>query len=161
MKKYAFILSVLMGCQSIAQAQSISAKNVEKHISFLASDELKGRGTGTKDEQKAAEQKAAEATAPADQASQCILMAMMAHVASCHVASRASGGGGWVWCSVNIRFLRPTGAQVAQGCFAPNKPVPMSILVRGTRPQRQCKAGAVRYRISPVLPGHNSTTRTH
>ncbi|MDF7821128.1 M20/M25/M40 family metallo-hydrolase [Runella sp. MFBS21] len=55
MKKYAFILSVLMGCQSIAQAQSISAKNVEKHISFLASDELKGRGTGTKDEQKAAE----------------------------------------------------------------------------------------------------------
>jgi len=32
----------------------IDAKNIEKHISYLASDELKGRGTGTKDEIKAA-----------------------------------------------------------------------------------------------------------
>ena len=38
-----------------AQAQQIDAVKVKKHISFLASDDLNGRGTGTADEKKAAE----------------------------------------------------------------------------------------------------------
>ncbi len=37
-----------------AFAQNISEKNLHKHISYLASDKLKGRGTGTEEEQKAA-----------------------------------------------------------------------------------------------------------
>jgi len=38
-----------------AQAQQIDAVKVKAHISFLASDDLNGRGTGTADEKKAAE----------------------------------------------------------------------------------------------------------
>jgi hypothetical protein len=38
-----------------ASGQDISEKNLHKHISYLASDKLKGRGTGTKEGQKAAE----------------------------------------------------------------------------------------------------------
>ena len=38
-----------------AQAQQIDAVKVKTHISFLASDDLNGRGTGTADEKKAAE----------------------------------------------------------------------------------------------------------
>ena len=48
-------LICLFTYQLQAQKSAITPKNVEKHISFLASDELKGRGTGTKDEQKAAD----------------------------------------------------------------------------------------------------------
>ncbi|MFN8343678.1 MAG: M20/M25/M40 family metallo-hydrolase [Spirosomataceae bacterium] len=53
MKKL-FLLIGLAASQLHAQKSAITPKNVEKHIAFLASDELKGRGTGTKDEQKAA-----------------------------------------------------------------------------------------------------------
>ena len=49
------LLPVMMSVGSFAQSTFITPKNVEKHITFLASDELKGRGTGTKDEQKAAQ----------------------------------------------------------------------------------------------------------
>jgi hypothetical protein len=49
------LLICLFTYQLQAQKSAITPKNVEKHIAFLASDELKGRGTGTKDEQKAAD----------------------------------------------------------------------------------------------------------
>jgi hypothetical protein len=49
------LLICLSTYQLQAQKSAITQKNVEKHIAFLASDELKGRGTGTKDEQKAAD----------------------------------------------------------------------------------------------------------
>lgn len=39
----------------VAGAQSISESNIKKHISFLASDNLHGRGTSTEDEKKAAD----------------------------------------------------------------------------------------------------------
>jgi hypothetical protein len=54
MKKL-FLLLFLTTYQLMAQKSAITPKNVEKHIAFLASDALKGRGTGTKDEQKAAD----------------------------------------------------------------------------------------------------------
>ena len=41
-------------CIFYANAQSISEKSIKKHIAFLASDKLKGRGTGTKEEKIAA-----------------------------------------------------------------------------------------------------------
>ena len=53
MKKL-LLLICLFTYQLQAQKSAITPKNVEKHIAFLASDELKGRGTGTKDDQKAA-----------------------------------------------------------------------------------------------------------
>jgi Zn-dependent M28 family amino/carboxypeptidase len=43
-----------------ANAQSIQKKNLKQHISFLASDDLKGRGTSTEDEKKAADYIASE-----------------------------------------------------------------------------------------------------
>ncbi len=36
-------------------SQNFSEKNLEKHVAYLASDKMKGRGTGTKEELKAAE----------------------------------------------------------------------------------------------------------
>jgi metal-dependent amidase/aminoacylase/carboxypeptidase family protein len=41
--------------QTALVGQNISEKNLRKHISFLASDRLKGRGTGSAEERKAAE----------------------------------------------------------------------------------------------------------
>lgn len=55
MKYFIASLLVLTRLYAVGQSITISPKNVEKHVSFLASDELKGRGTGTKDEQKAAQ----------------------------------------------------------------------------------------------------------
>lgn len=55
MKHSLLFLFVLIRIYSFGQSITISPTNVEKHISYLASDELKGRGTGTKDEQKAAQ----------------------------------------------------------------------------------------------------------
>ncbi len=44
----------------ITEAQKISTKKLKKHIAFLASDDLHGRGTGSEDELKAANYIAAE-----------------------------------------------------------------------------------------------------
>jgi hypothetical protein len=52
--KYALIISLLLWHCNTSQAQSIDANNLKTHISFLASDKMKGRGTGTKEEKKAA-----------------------------------------------------------------------------------------------------------
>ncbi len=41
-------------CIFYASAQPIPEKSIKKHISFLASDQLKGRGTGTAEEKIAA-----------------------------------------------------------------------------------------------------------
>lgn len=54
MKKTFFaLLTVFYAC--IHHAQSIDASEIKQHISYLASDKLNGRGTGTKDELKAAQ----------------------------------------------------------------------------------------------------------
>lgn len=45
---------LLMAAQHIA-AQEVSEKTLKKHVSYLASDKLKGRGTGTPEEKMAAE----------------------------------------------------------------------------------------------------------
>lgn len=50
-----WLLVLQISCAAFAQKNTISSKNIEQHITFLASDALKGRGTGTKDEQKAAD----------------------------------------------------------------------------------------------------------
>jgi Peptidase family M28/PDZ domain len=47
---YLFSLTLVL----TSTAQTIQVENVRKHLTYLASDELKGRGTGTKDEIKAA-----------------------------------------------------------------------------------------------------------
>ncbi len=46
---------LLLGTLVASYAQKISAEQIQKHIYFLASDELKGRGTATDDEKKAAD----------------------------------------------------------------------------------------------------------
>jgi hypothetical protein len=52
---YKFILAALLLCVSQALfSQEISEKNLLKHVTYLASDKLKGRGTGTPQELKAA-----------------------------------------------------------------------------------------------------------
>lgn len=56
-KSLFFFLVILTG---IANAQSIKTGYLKKHINFLASDNLKGRGTATEDELKAAEYIAGE-----------------------------------------------------------------------------------------------------
>jgi hypothetical protein len=55
MLKKIIILSYLF-CQTLAlfAQTTISQEHIRKHIEFLASDKLKGRGTGTKEEKKAA-----------------------------------------------------------------------------------------------------------
>lgn len=57
--KYLFFIIFLCSGISIS-AQNISADNLKRHISFLASDKLQGRGTGTKSELKAAKYIAAQ-----------------------------------------------------------------------------------------------------
>ncbi|HAK78884.1 MAG TPA: peptidase M28, partial [Runella sp.] len=54
MKKILLVACLAAG-SLYAQKSDISAKNVQKHISYLASDELKGRGTGTKEEKMSAD----------------------------------------------------------------------------------------------------------
>ncbi len=58
MKKLFSLLFI--SCSGISGAQSISVPLLKKHISYLASDVLKGRGTSTDEEKKAAEYIAAE-----------------------------------------------------------------------------------------------------
>lgn len=57
MKKYLVLslvmLFILRG--SFLNAQIITSKNIKKHIQYLASDKLEGRGTGSAGEQKAAQ----------------------------------------------------------------------------------------------------------
>ncbi len=50
-------LIVILGISTLVNvcAQKISVEQIQKHIQYLASDELKGRGTNTEDEKKAAE----------------------------------------------------------------------------------------------------------
>ena len=52
MKKISILLFL---ATAISNAQTISESNLKKHISFLASDNLHGRGTSTDDEKKAAD----------------------------------------------------------------------------------------------------------
>jgi len=49
-----FIFSLLLFAQTVF-SQNISEKNLRKHITYLASDKLQGRATGTPKERKAAE----------------------------------------------------------------------------------------------------------
>ncbi len=55
MKSFALSLIALCFTAQALFAQNFSEKNLRKHISYLASDKLKGRGTGTADERKAAD----------------------------------------------------------------------------------------------------------
>lgn len=52
MKKLAVIISLSLSCVSIAQ--TIKPESIKKHITYLASDELKGRGTSSPEEVLAA-----------------------------------------------------------------------------------------------------------
>ncbi len=49
------VLSGIIASYQFSFAQNISQKNIEKHIQYLASDELKGRATASPEEAKAAE----------------------------------------------------------------------------------------------------------
>jgi hypothetical protein len=60
MKSLALTLTALFFAARAIFAQNISEKNLEKHISLLASDKMKGRGTGTEEERKAADYLAKE-----------------------------------------------------------------------------------------------------
>lgn len=55
MQKTSIIILFGLLIHICAQAQKIEIKNLESHIKYLAADELKGRGTGTAEERKAAE----------------------------------------------------------------------------------------------------------
>ncbi|MCB9354393.1 MAG: M20/M25/M40 family metallo-hydrolase [Lewinellaceae bacterium] len=52
--KFTLVLAALMFSLQPLFSQNISEQNLRKHVGFLASDKLKGRGTGTKEEEKAA-----------------------------------------------------------------------------------------------------------
>lgn len=52
MKKIVIILSLVVGAKSFAQ--EIEVKNLKKHVYFLADDKMKGRGTGSEENLKAA-----------------------------------------------------------------------------------------------------------
>ncbi|MGV0919082.1 M20/M25/M40 family metallo-hydrolase [Empedobacter falsenii] len=52
MKKIVIILSLVVGTKSFAQ--EIEIKNLKKHVYFLADDKMKGRGTGSEENLKAA-----------------------------------------------------------------------------------------------------------
>ncbi|TAE27647.1 MAG: M20/M25/M40 family metallo-hydrolase [Candidatus Kapaibacterium sp.] len=52
---FLLFLSVLLGEITTAKAQTIDTTLLRKHIAFLASDSLRGRGTSTPDEKRAAE----------------------------------------------------------------------------------------------------------
>ncbi|GAB4495402.1 MAG: M20/M25/M40 family metallo-hydrolase [Saprospiraceae bacterium] len=55
MKSLVLTFTALFFAAQAIFAQNISEKNLEKHISHLASDKMKGRGTGTEEERKAAD----------------------------------------------------------------------------------------------------------
>jgi hypothetical protein len=55
MKSLALTIAALLFAAQPFFAQNISEKNLEKHVSYLASDKLKGRGTGSEEERKAAD----------------------------------------------------------------------------------------------------------
>lgn len=48
-------LFAILSFQAIAQTIAPSPENIRKHITYLASDKMKGRGTGSKENKKAAE----------------------------------------------------------------------------------------------------------
>ena len=54
MKRYSLLLALFFGGMPCLFAQEIEIKNLKKHISYLASDKLKGRGTASKEERKVA-----------------------------------------------------------------------------------------------------------
>lgn len=54
MKKLFYLAGIFLFCENY-QAQTISASRIKSDISYLASDELKGRGTSTDEELKAAQ----------------------------------------------------------------------------------------------------------
>jgi Zn-dependent M28 family amino/carboxypeptidase len=54
MKSLALTITALFFAAQAIFAQNISEKNLQKHVSHLASDKMKGRGTGTPEERKAA-----------------------------------------------------------------------------------------------------------
>ncbi len=54
MKSFVLIILALFLTVPMLFAQSISEKKLKDHVSYLASDKLKGRGTGTEEERKAA-----------------------------------------------------------------------------------------------------------
>ena len=53
--KITLLVPALLLAVSSCFAQEISEKNIQKHVAYLASDKLEGRGTGTSAERKAAE----------------------------------------------------------------------------------------------------------
>jgi len=53
-KKFTILSFLILSFVSKFYAQSFSAEKIKKHISFLASDKLHGRGSGTEDERKSA-----------------------------------------------------------------------------------------------------------
>ena len=55
MKKSSLFFSFFCFCTVVALGQTIDEKKIKKHIAYLASDELKGRGTSSPEELKAAE----------------------------------------------------------------------------------------------------------
>lgn len=62
MKKFSlFLLALVTGFSALAQdpavtyAATIKAKDLEKHLTFIASDSLKGRNTGSKEQWVAAQ----------------------------------------------------------------------------------------------------------
>ncbi len=60
MKKKLFTLCILSGLTSGYAQQKISTEEIKKHISYLASDKLKGRGTASAEETMAAQYIAAQ-----------------------------------------------------------------------------------------------------
>jgi metal-dependent amidase/aminoacylase/carboxypeptidase family protein len=54
MKFFTLCLAAWCGLLCSLSAQQIDAGKLQKHVAYLASDKLKGRGTGTREEQKAA-----------------------------------------------------------------------------------------------------------
>lgn len=54
MKSLALTIATLFVAAQVLFAQNISEKKLKKHVEYLASDKLKGRGTGTEEETKAA-----------------------------------------------------------------------------------------------------------
>jgi Zn-dependent M28 family amino/carboxypeptidase len=52
--KFLFLLTLGIGLTGVS-AQTIKKKNIEKHIQYLASDKLKGRGTSSPEEKMAAD----------------------------------------------------------------------------------------------------------
>lgn len=52
--KSCLLFGLLLGITNTLFSQNFDEKNLRQHVTYLASDKLKGRGTGTKEERKAA-----------------------------------------------------------------------------------------------------------